>query len=95
MRANRFFELTPEGAEALETPRRILDALWRGVDFSLGREIFGLTRVVRRSPEIVTCRLVDEKITYVHRRLWPALAPASSAFYRRAAATPSSARCAA
>jgi hypothetical protein len=40
----------------------------------LGAEIFRLTRAVRRSPEIVTCRLIDGKVTYVHRRLWPALA---------------------
>lgn len=36
-------------------------------------EIFKLTRVVRDSADILVCRLVDGKITYVHRRLWPSL----------------------
>ena len=39
-----------------------------------GREIFALTRVVRDSKDICVCRVVGGKITYVHRRLWPALA---------------------
>lgn len=39
-----------------------------------GQEIFQLTRALRRSPEILVCRLVDGKISYVHRRLWPAVA---------------------
>ena len=36
-------------------------------------EIFALTRAVRDSKDVLICRLVDGKITYVHRRLWPAL----------------------
>jgi len=35
--------------------------------------IFAATRAVRDSPEILVCRLVDGKITFVHQRLWPAL----------------------
>ena len=38
-----------------------------------GRLIFALTRAMRDSPDVLTCRLIDDKITYVHRRLWPAL----------------------
>ena len=38
-----------------------------------GDEIFGLTRVIRGSKEILVCRLVKGKVTYVHARLWPAL----------------------
>jgi hypothetical protein len=38
-----------------------------------GREIFRATRAVRDSPDVVVCRLIDGKITYVHRVLWPAL----------------------
>ena len=34
---------------------------------------FLLSRTIRRSPDVLVCRLVDGKITYVHRRLWPAL----------------------
>ena len=37
------------------------------------RLIFALTRAVRESPDILTCRLIDEKVTFVHRRLWPSL----------------------
>lgn len=38
-----------------------------------GRLIFTLTRAIRDSPDVLTCRLVEGKVTYVHRRLWPAL----------------------
>ncbi|MFQ6615175.1 MAG: hypothetical protein ACE5HZ_00205 [Fidelibacterota bacterium] len=42
-------------------------------DHTKGHEIFNLTRALRRSSDILVCRLVDGKITYVHRRLWPHL----------------------
>ena len=38
-----------------------------------GHRIFGLLRAVRASSEVLVCRLVDGKVTFVHRRLWPAL----------------------
>jgi len=38
-----------------------------------GNEILRLSRSIRNSPDVLVCRLVDGKITYVHRRLWPAL----------------------
>lgn len=38
-----------------------------------GREIFAVTRAIRDCPEVLVCRLVAGKVTYVHRRLWPAL----------------------
>lgn len=38
-----------------------------------GRLIFALTRAIRDSPDVLTCRLIDGKVTYIHRRLWPAL----------------------
>lgn len=41
-------------------------------------EIFRLTRAVRESPDVLVCRLVDGKVTYVHRRLWPSVVRASS-----------------
>ena len=43
-------------------------------------EIFALTRIVRESEDVLVCRLVDGKITYVHRRLWPALVRAAERF---------------
>lgn len=42
-----------------------------------GREIFAVTRAVRGSDEILVCRFIAGKITFVHRRLWPALVRAS------------------
>jgi hypothetical protein len=43
-------------------------------------EIFAVTRAVRDSDEILVCRLVKGKITFVHRRLWPALVRAADHF---------------
>lgn len=47
------------------------------------REIFALTRAVRDSADVLVCRLVDGKITYVHRRLWPALVRVAERFPRK------------
>ena len=38
-----------------------------------GDDIFRVTRFLRSSPEVLTCCLLNGKITFVHRRLWPAL----------------------
>jgi hypothetical protein len=43
-------------------------------------EIFKLTRAVRDAPDVLVCRLVNGSITYVHRRLWPALVRAAERF---------------
>ncbi|MFC5488340.1 hypothetical protein [Dokdonella soli] len=37
------------------------------------RAIFAATRAVRDAPEVLVCRLVDGKVSFVHARLWPAL----------------------
>lgn len=37
------------------------------------RQIFHCSRVIRDSKEVLVCRLLGGKVTYVHRRLWPAL----------------------
>ena len=42
--------------------------------------IFRVTRFLRSSPEVLTCRLLNSKITFVHRRLWPALVHLSDQF---------------
>lgn len=39
-----------------------------------GREVFAVTRALRSAPEILTCRIVEGRISFVHERLWPALA---------------------
>ena len=48
-----------------------------------GHTIFDATRSLRESEEILVCRLVGGKITYVHRRLWPAVVRAAERFPRR------------
>ena len=45
-----------------------------------GNEIFRLSRAIRASSDILVCRLVDGKITYIHRRLWPALVKLAGRF---------------
>ena len=42
-----------------------------------GREIFAVTRAIRDNDDVLVCRLVNGKITFVHRRLWPALVRAA------------------
>ena len=48
-----------------------------------GNEIFLLSRAIRRSPDVLVCRLVDGKITYVHRRMWPALVSMAGRFSKQ------------
>jgi hypothetical protein len=45
-----------------------------------GKEIFRLAEAVSESPDVLVCTLVDGKVTYVHRRLWPALVRLASRF---------------
>ncbi|MDR3389481.1 MAG: hypothetical protein P4L92_20745 [Rudaea sp.] len=44
------------------------------------REIFAATRAVRAAPQVLVCRIVDAKISFVHERLWPALIRAAIHF---------------
>ena len=41
-------------------------------------EIFAVTRAIRDSDDVLVCRLIKGKVTFVHRRLWPALVRAAS-----------------
>jgi hypothetical protein len=43
-------------------------------------EIFELTRAIRRGEDVLVCRVVDGKVSFVHRRLWPALVRAAKRF---------------
>jgi hypothetical protein len=43
-------------------------------------QIFLCSRAVRESKDVLVCRLVKNKVTYVHRRLWPALVRLSKQF---------------
>jgi hypothetical protein len=38
-----------------------------------GKAIFAAAKVVVDSGDVLACRLVDGKVTFAHRRLWPAL----------------------
>lgn len=66
----------PNLAEAI-TGARIRGSWWA---HPRGREIFALFRKIENSPEILVCRLVKGKITFVHRQLWPALVRVSGRF---------------
>jgi hypothetical protein len=59
----------PNLAEAVAGER--IDGSWWA--HKNGRAIFRATRAARDSDQILVCRLVCGKITYVHRRLWPAI----------------------
>lgn len=45
-----------------------------------GHLMYQLFNEVRDSPDVLTCRLMDGKITLVHGRLWPALVRLSERF---------------
>jgi len=45
-----------------------------------GRLIYSATQAIGESPEVLVCKLIDGKVTYVHRRLWPALVKLASRF---------------
>ena len=45
-----------------------------------GQEIFRLSEVVIDSGDVLVCKLVNGKVTFVHRRLWPALVRLASRF---------------
>ncbi len=44
--------------------------------------IFHVAQGVCESPDVLVCKLIDGKITYVHRRLWPALVKLARRFKR-------------
>ncbi len=46
-------------------------------------EIYAATQAVRAREDILVCRLVAGKVTFVHRRLWPSLVRAASRFPKK------------
>jgi hypothetical protein len=46
-------------------------------------QIFRCSRAIRDSKEILVCRLLGGRVTYVHRRLWPALVKLQDQFDRK------------
>jgi len=47
---------------------------------SQGHRIFELATAVSDHPDVLVCKLIDGKVTYVHRRLWPALVKLAERF---------------
>ena len=45
-----------------------------------GHDIFRVAEAVSDSDDVLVCKLVEGKVTYVHRRLWPALVKLGSRF---------------
>jgi hypothetical protein len=43
-------------------------------------EIFAVLQAVADSEDVLVCRLVNGKVTFVHRRLWPALVRVAKRF---------------
>ena len=66
----------PNLAEAIAG--EIIRGGWWG--HSKGKEIFRAIRAICESPDVLVCKLVEGKVTHVHRRLWPALIKLASRF---------------
>jgi hypothetical protein len=45
-----------------------------------GHEIYRVLNEVRASPDVIAVRLINGKVTLIHRRLWPALVRAADRF---------------
>ncbi|UUZ53413.1 hypothetical protein LP419_32000 [Massilia sp. H-1] len=45
-----------------------------------GKHIFAILEAVKASPDILVCRMIQGKITLVHRRLWPQLVRLAARF---------------
>jgi hypothetical protein len=59
----------PSLAEAI-AGERIYGSWW---GHPKGHLMYQMFNDVRDSPDVLTCRLMDGKVTFVHRNLWPAL----------------------
>ena len=45
-----------------------------------GSEIYAVAEALSENEDVLVCKLVENKITYVHRRLWPALVKLATLF---------------
>ncbi len=68
----------PNLAEAIAGER--IRGSWWG--HPKGRDIYRAAEAVCDSPDVLVCKLVEGKVTYVHRRLWPALVKLAARFPR-------------
>ncbi len=80
----RYHGVVLEAAKGLEPSLavRIAGGPIRGSWWShpMGHEIFALTQKVRDSKAVLICTLARGKITYIHRRLWPAFVRTAKKF---------------
>jgi hypothetical protein len=72
----------PNLAEAV-AGERISGSWWK---HKKARAIFQATRTVRDCDQVLVCRLVDGKITYIHQRLWPAIVRLANSLDKKALA---------
>jgi hypothetical protein len=47
-----------------------------------GREIFRVSEAVSSHPDVLVCKLIGGHVTFVHRRVWPALVKLASRFQK-------------
>ena len=47
-----------------------------------GQEIFRVAEAVSEDADVLVCKLVEGKVTYLHRRVWPALVKLAPRFRR-------------
>jgi hypothetical protein len=45
-----------------------------------GDEIYAIADAISKSDDVLVCKLVEGKVTYVHRRVWPALVKLAARF---------------
>jgi hypothetical protein len=45
-----------------------------------GKEIYRVADAISESDDVLVCKLVEGKVTYVHRRVWPALVKLAARF---------------
>lgn len=45
-----------------------------------GHEIFRVAQAICDSPDVLVCKFVNGHVTYIHRRLWPALVRLAARF---------------
>ena len=48
-----------------------------------GHEIFAVARAVSDSADVLVCKLVDGRVSFVHRRLWPSLVKLADRFRKQ------------
>jgi hypothetical protein len=48
---------------------------------SKGHQIFAVLQRLEDSPDILVCRFIAGRVTFVHRRLWPAIVKLASQFH--------------